>query len=93
MKTPNKITPQAPTVQPSIGMSMLLDDAGLVKSIAASAADLDVVLAQIQRDIVLPENRDTVGPTVLALRHIQEILFLFKARAELNKAESMRSPQ
>lgn len=71
------------SVPPSLHMSELLGDRTLCKNVATIHADLERVLGQIQRDIVTNENRDTVGPTLLALKHVQDILMLFKTKGDM----------
>lgn len=40
------------------------------------------ILLQIQQDVVTEENRDIVGPTLLGIKHISDVLLLFKAKGD-----------
>jgi hypothetical protein len=64
-------------------MADLLADGTLCKNIATFHADLEQILLQIQLDVVNEQNRDTVGPTLLGLKHVQDILLLFKAKGDV----------
>ena len=68
------------SVPSSAAMVKLLSDR--VTSIALHRAfpDIQRVLLQIQLDITTPENRDLVGPTLLALRHVHDIFQLSEAK-------------
>lgn len=77
----------------SVHMSELLTDKSCCKSIASNYPDIERVLFQIQLDITTEENRDVVGPTLLALKHIQDIFLLFRSRGDAviqqeNKADA-----
>lgn len=64
-------------------METLLEDPSICKMIARNHADLKSILTQTQLDIVNEGNRDTVGPTILGLKHIQDVLLLFKAKGDV----------
>jgi hypothetical protein len=81
------------TLPPSVAISQhmqdLMGDKAICKRISVAYPDLERVLFQIQLDIVGETNRDSVGATVLALRHIQDILSLFNKKGEaLNLLEN-----
>jgi hypothetical protein len=77
---PNQATLSVP---PSVHMTDLLADGTLCKNIATFHSDLQRILVQTQLDVVTEQNRDTVGPTLLGLKHVQDILLLFKAKGDL----------
>jgi hypothetical protein len=64
-------------------MADLLADVTLCKNIATFHADLQQILTQIQLDLVTEQNRDIIGPTILGLKHVQDILLLFKAKGDV----------
>lgn len=75
--------PETLSVPPSVQMSELLDQPHICKGVARLFPELQRILLQTQLDIVNPENRDTVGPTLLGLKHIHDILLLFKRKGDL----------
>lgn len=72
-------------------MTGLLADGTLCKNIATFHNDLQQVLSQIQLDVVTEENRDTVGPTLLGLKHVQDIFLLFKAKGDMLLAKQEKA--
>lgn len=80
---------------PSPGMSDLFNDDPLVLKLAKVAPEIDRVLSQIQLDAVAPENRDTVGPTILALGEIRKVFRGMISRGDavnqVNQAQSTKS--
>lgn len=52
----------------------------LCKAIYANLDDFQALLVQLQREITTSENRDIVGPTVLALKHVDDTFELFAAK-------------
>ena len=81
------------SVPPSVHMEALLADKTCCKNIATHHSDLERILSQIQLDVVNPTNRDIIGPTLLGLKHVQDILLLFKAKGDAliqqeNKADA-----
>jgi hypothetical protein len=79
------MTSQQPklSVQPTIQMAALLEDKSLCKIIARAYPEFQKVLQQTQLDVVNEVNRDTVGPTLLGMKHIQDILSVFKAKGDV----------
>lgn len=71
------------SVPPSIHMTNLLADGTLCKNIATFYRDIHQVLVQIQLDVVSEANRDTIGPTLLGLKHVQDIFLLFKSKGDM----------
>ena len=69
-------------------MTALLQDKVLCVSLHRAFPDIQKVLLQIQLDITTPENRDAVGPTLLALKHLHDILTLFEAKGAVIQQES-----
>lgn len=87
------MTPDKPalSVPPSIHMTNLLSDGTLCKNIATFHQDLQQVLLQIQLDVVSEGNRDIVGPTLLGLKHVQDILLLFKSKGDMLLAKENKA--
>lgn len=54
-------------VKKTVGMDALLADTTLCKTIYRALPEIERVFRQIQLDSVTEDNRDTVGPTILAL--------------------------
>lgn len=79
------------SVPPSVHMAGLLADGTLCKNIATFHNDLQQILSQIQLDVVTEENRDTVGPTLLGLKHVQDIFLLFKAKGDMLLAKQEKA--
>jgi hypothetical protein len=71
-----------PCVKLTPGLAEILNRGDLCKRIASTADDFEIVLAQLQRDHTTEENRDTAGPTLLALRMVAETMILVKARGQ-----------
>ena len=78
----NVPTPAKSSVAQSVHMNELLSDSSLAKRIAVVFPDIEKVIRQTQLDIVTPDNRDTVGPTLLGIKHLQDVLYLFKVKGE-----------
>ena len=71
------------SVPTTVGMSELLNDPVICKNFFRSAESLKQVICQVQLDIANEENRDTVGPTIVALKNFLDILLLFAAKGAL----------
>lgn len=69
-------------------MKALLDDPRITKPIAAAKEALDKVNFQIMQDITNPDNKDTVGPTLLAIKHISDIYTLFALKGKVVATEN-----
>jgi hypothetical protein len=81
------------SVPQTVHMDDLLSDKTCCKNIASHYPDIERILMQIQRDVVTEENRDSVGPTLLALKHVQDTFLLFQAKGaaliqQENKADA-----
>lgn len=63
-------------------MIELLNDIPFIKDIAQSEDSIIRLLNQVQRDITTPENRDLVGPTILACKHLQDIVLTIAAKGK-----------
>lgn len=82
------------SVPASPGMSLLLGDSSLCKAVFRNFPDFQKILLQIQLDITNETNRDDVGPTILALKQIHDILLLFKTKgAVIVSAEQKQQEQ
>ena len=64
-------------------MRNLLEEAYLCKEMSRIHHDIQRIFSQIMLDITTEENRDTVGPTLLALKHIQDVLLVFKTKGDV----------
>jgi len=71
------------SVPESVGMKELLEDTSLCKGIARNKEGLKSIICQIQLDIANEDNRDIVGPTIIALKNLQDIILLFSAKGDL----------
>lgn len=78
----NALAPVKSSVSTSAHMIELLNDTSLAKRIALVFPDIEKVIHQTQIDIVTPDNRDVVGPTILGIKHLQDVLYLFKVKGE-----------
>ncbi len=63
-------------------MDALLGREHICRLICNDYPELQAILQQIMLDITTEENRDTVGPTILAVKHVLDTFALFKARGE-----------
>lgn len=71
------------SVPPSFAMSDMLEKPQYSMMVARNYDLLRDIMLQIQIDVVNEDNRDTVGPTILGLKHVLDILLLFQARGNL----------
>lgn len=67
-------------VTKTVGMDALLADPTLCKTIYRALPAIKEVIIQIQLDITNETNRDEVGPTILALKHVHDTIRLIGAR-------------
>lgn len=63
-------------------LNALLDDPQVVVEISKAYGSIERVLLQVQRYLVTEENRDSVGPTLLAMKNIDSFLIMFKNRGD-----------
>lgn len=82
---------EKPETKLTIGMGVLLEDESFVKRIGAVEPEWQRFLAQVQLDSTTEENVQMIGPTCLALRKVQELLILFKAKASLIAAKEKKA--
>ena len=71
------------SVPPSVHMAALLEQKYICKDIARAFPSIKEVLNQVQYDITTEENRDTVGPTILAMKNILDIMMVFKTKGDV----------
>ena len=71
------------SVPPSVQMLELLEEGHICKTVSRAFPDLQKILFQIQLDITNEENRDKIGPTILGLKHVHEMLLVFRAKGDL----------
>ena len=71
------------SVPATVGMTDLLNNETRCKVVARNYNDLRDIIMQIQLDVTDKTNRDDVGPTILALKHVIDIFSLFKAKGDL----------
>lgn len=82
-----------PILPITTGLLQLIEDPALCKRLDSITPDIDRVLAQVQLDHVTPENRDTCGPTLLALQLVRDAFFLFSTKGRaIMKAEQAAKP-
>lgn len=75
--------PDTLSVPHSLQMSELLEQSHVCKGVARLFPELQQIIMQVQLDITNESNRDTVGPTVLGIKHIYDILLVFKTKGDL----------
>lgn len=71
-------------------MADLLEKPHYTMMVARNYDLLRDILLQIQLDVVTEDNRDKVGPTILGLKHVQDILLMFQAKGNVLIAEERR---
>lgn len=71
------------SVPQSVGMQELLEDPSLCKGIARNKEGIKSIICQIQLDISNEDNRDIVGPTIIALKNLQDMILLFAAKGDV----------
>ena len=71
------------SVPPSVQMGELLEQPHICKGVARLFPELQQILMQTQLDITNENNRDSVGPTVLGIKHVYDILLVFKTKGDL----------
>ena len=76
------IKPKKLSVEPSVHMMELINDSAIAKNISTIYPTLREILFQIGIDITNEENRDKVGPTILAIGHVLDVLTVFAAQGE-----------
>lgn len=64
-------------------MKFLLDDPRVTKPLASAEDSINRILFQVMLDITTEENVNTVGPTILALKHAQDMLLLAALRGAI----------
>lgn len=70
------------SVAPTVHMNDLLGDDKTSRSIAISYPEIQRVLIQTAIDTMSVGNVDTVAPTLLGIKHVQDILLLFKVKGD-----------
>ena len=76
----------------TLHVAKLLEDPSVCKSIAGSHDAIELLLMQIQKDICTEANRDTVGPTLLALKHVQDVFHAFNVKGKLTLSQQNKEP-
>ena len=71
------------SVPPTVHMTDLLSDDKTARSIAISFPEFERVLIQTALDVVATGNVETIAPTLLGIKHVQDILSLFKAKGDV----------
>jgi aldehyde:ferredoxin oxidoreductase len=74
--------PSEPSVEFSASMLTLLDNVGLCHSIAVNGEHYREILTQVQLDAVTEDNMNAIGPTILALKKIQETILMFESKGK-----------
>jgi hypothetical protein len=75
--------PAKPSIDLTVHLEFLLSDDALCKRIAVTHPDIDKIFTEVQRAACNESNRDNVGPTILALKQISDVLLLFKAKGDV----------
>ena len=75
--------PESLSVPPSQQMVELLEQPHISKGIARIFPELQKILLQTQLDVTTEQNRDSVGPTILGIKHIHDVLLVFKTKGDL----------
>jgi hypothetical protein len=75
------------SVPKTVQLDAALNDPRFVASIGSAYPDIREVMTDIQRAITTPDNIDKIGPTILAMRHIDDIFLLFKAAYDLKQSQ------
>ena len=71
-------------------MENLLERGHLCRMVARNYPELKEILQQIMVDITTEENRDSIGPTILGIKHILDTFSLFEAKGKILAAEEER---
>jgi len=71
------------SVPPSLQMNDLLNEGHTCKVVSRAFPELQKILLQTQLDITNEDNRDKVGPTILGIKHIYDMLLVFKTKGDL----------
>lgn len=71
------------SVPPSLQMADLLEQPHICKGVSRLFPEIQKILMQIQLDVTTEENRDSVGPTILGIKHVHDIFSVFKAKGDL----------
>ena len=81
------------SVPATAAMTQLLSDKNICSAVHRVFPDIQRILFQIQLDITTSANRDEIGPTILGLRHVHDILALFEAKgAAIQSQETKKQP-
>lgn len=75
------------SVRKTVQLDAALKDPRFVASIGSAYPDIREVLTDIQRAVITPDNIDKIGPTILAMKHIDDIFLLFKAAYDLKQSQ------
>ncbi len=75
------------SVPKTVALDRALNDPRVVNAIGSAYPDIREVMTDIQRALTTPENRDNIGATILAMRHIDEIFYAFKAKYDLKQSQ------
>lgn len=79
---PSELKPSTLSVPLSIHMSAMMADRRTLRAVKDAYPEIERILLQIQKDVVNEENRDNVGPDMLALKRVQDVFLAFKAKAD-----------
>lgn len=75
------------SVPKTVQLDAALADPRFVASIGSAYPDIREVMTDIQRAITTPDNIDKIGPTILAMRHLDDVFLLFKAAYDLKQSQ------
>jgi hypothetical protein len=71
------------SVPPSAQMVELLEQPHLCKAVARLYPELREILLQTQLDITNTSNVASVGPALLGIKHVLDVLLVFRTKGEL----------
>lgn len=75
------------SVPKTVQLNAALSDPRFVASIGSAYPDIREVMTDIQRAVTTPDSRDTIGATILAMKHIDDVFLLFKAAYDLKQSQ------
>lgn len=70
------------SVEPTVGLTSLLGNSGLCKTIYRSKREFDDLFNQIMMDHVNESNVADAGATVLAMKKIKDTFMLFASKGQ-----------
>lgn len=72
------------------GMQALLNDGAACLRVAEAHEDFERFLLQLQRDSASETNMTTIGPVIVALRKVDDLMRVVKLRGEAQDQENKK---